>query len=370
MSEPPVRFGILGCGNIAGQFASDAPTAKRSTVVACGSRSSESATAFADRHPQPHGPIRAHGSYDALLADPDVDAIYLTLPNTLHRAWTIRALEAGKHVLCEKPLALNEADAEAMFDAADTHEKLLVEAYMYRAHPLTRAVCDAIRDGRIGDVRFVRASFCYATSRIAGNIRFDPALGGGALWDIGGYCVSFARLLAGLRANDDGNTPATAIEPDAFEVFAHRHDTGVDDYAAGSLRFHGGEILATFTCGMTAQADNLLHVGGTQGFLDIPVPWKPANENSRYILRGQTPPKMDQVERANPKDQRNAPAPGETHVPHDAALYALEADAFADAVRAFEAGSLRPNDPFMPRDDSLGNVRLLEAMQRRIAATA
>ncbi|MEM1026449.1 MAG: Gfo/Idh/MocA family oxidoreductase [Planctomycetota bacterium] len=359
MSDPPLRFGILGCGNIAGQFARDAPTAHRSTVVAGGSRSQASADAFAAQH----GHIRGHGSYEALLADPEVDAIYLTLPNTLHRHWTIRALEAGKHVLCEKPLALTEADAQAMFAAADAHGKLLVEAYMYRAHPLTVAVCDAIRGGAIGDVRLIRASFCYATSRIAGNIRFDPALGGGSLWDIGGYCVSFSRLLAGLRVSDE--QPPVAIEPDQFEVFAHHHDTGIDDYAAGSMRFRGGDVLATFTCGMTAQADNVLHVGGTAGYLDIPMPWKPADEHSKYILRGQTPPKMDQ-KNGKPAQPRNETVT----VPHDAALYALEADAFADAVAKHHAGTLRDEELFMPRADSLGNVRLLEAMQQRLAASS
>ncbi len=360
MTNKPLRFGILGCGNIAGQFARDAPTAQRSVVTACASRSLDTARSFATQH----GNVRAYGSYDALLADPDVDAIYLTLPNNLHRDWTIRALEAGKHVLCEKPLALTEADAAAMFAAADANRRLLVEAYMYRAHPLTRAVCEAIRTGTIGEVRFIRASFCYATSRVAGNIRFDPALGGGALWDIGGYCLSYARLLAGVRVGDDA--PTRAIEPDGFEVFAHRHPAGVDDYAAGSLSFDHGRVLATFTCAMTAQADNLLHIGGTAGYLDVPVPWKPAGDNSRYVLRGQTPPKMDQMDR-KPTDPAT-PRHESIHIPHDASLYALEADAFADAARAFEAGTLREAEVFMSRDDSLGNVRLLEAMKARLRA--
>ncbi|MEM8783638.1 MAG: Gfo/Idh/MocA family oxidoreductase [Planctomycetota bacterium] len=363
MSESPLRIGVLGCGNIARQFAGDAPTAQRSAVVACGSRSLEVAQSFAENYHQPHGPIRAHGSYDALLADPDVDAIYLTLPNTLHHGWTIRALQAGKHVLCEKPLALTATDANAMFDAADAQGRLLVEAYMYRAHPLTAAVCDAIRGGAIGEIRFVRASFSYAAKRIDGNIRFDPRLGGGSLWDIGGYCLSYARLLAGLKVGDAG--PAAAIEPDAFEVFTHVHGSGVDDYAAGTLTFDKGRVLATFTCGMTAQADNVLHVGGTGGFLDVPIPWKPPRGHAVFVVRGQTPPKMD---RADPSTEApGAPAPGEHAVRAPSELYGNEADAFADAVRAYEAGTLRDADLFMPRADSRGNVRLLEAMQRHLA---
>jgi predicted dehydrogenase len=362
MPDAPLRIGILGCGNIAAQFADDASTCQRARVVACGSRSRATAETFAALHGPPAGDLRPHGSYDALLADPEVEAVYLTLPNTLHRTWTERALAAGKHVLCEKPMALTSADAEAMFAAADQSGRLLVEAYMYRAHPLTAAVGDAIRGGVIGEVRLIRTSFCYATSRIDGNIRFDPSLGGGALWDIGGYCVSYARLLARLSGGDG----KAAIEPDAFTVHAHRHATGVDDYAAGTLSFDAGRVLATFTCGMTAQADNVLHVGGTTGYLDVPVPWKPRGKTSHYRVRGQTPPKMDGVNRPS----RSAAPDGVVRIKEPGALYAMEADAFANAARAYEAGELDDADLFMPRADSLGNVRLLEAMQRAVTRIA
>ncbi len=347
MSEPtatptrdasPLRFGILGAGNIAGQFAADMATAQRSVVTAVGSRSGDTADAFASKH----GVGTVHGGYEALLRDDTVDAVYLTLPNALHPEWTVRALEAGKHVLCEKPLAMNAEQADAMFDAAKANGRTLVEGYMYRTHPLTSAVCAAVRSGVIGELRLIRASFCYATSRVDGNIRFDPALGGGALMDIGGYCTSYARLLAGC-------------EPESFEVVGHLHERDVDDYAAGVLRFDGGRVVATFTCGMTAQADNVLHLGGTEGFIDLPVPWKPPVKDAAFVVRGQTPPKMDQKRSGNggPAEARRIT------VDAPSALYAMEADAFADVV----AGK---REPFVTREDSVAQAELQRAMRQRL----
>lgn len=336
--KTPLRFGILGTGNIAGQFARDMPTAKRSIITAVGSRTPGAAQRFAQTWNIP----KHHGSYDALLADPDVDAVYLTLPNTLHRAWTVKALEAGKHVLCEKPMAVTADDAAAMFDAAQRTGRVLIEAFMYRTHPLTEAVVQAVRSGVIGELRIIRASFCYRMQSIAGNTRFDPALGGGALLDIGCYCVGYAQLL-------------TAAQPEAVHAVGHVHDAGVDDYAAGVLRFPGG-VVATFTCGMTAQADNGLHLGGTDGFLDVPVPWKPPPRNAVYIVRGQRPPKIDSPGKNSPP----AAPTDETHcVDSPGELYALEADAFADVVA-------RQRDPFVTPEDTLHNLRALETMRRQL----
>src|SRR5690606_34004733 len=132
---------------------------------------------------------RHHASYDALLADPEVDAVYVSLPNSLHHAWTIRALEAGKHVLCEKPFAATAAEAEAMFASADRAGRLVVEAFMYRSHPLTKAVVRRVREGAVGRLKLIRASFCFRVRQPGGNIRFSRSLAGGALMDIGCYCV-------------------------------------------------------------------------------------------------------------------------------------------------------------------------------------
>ena len=229
-----LRLGILGTGNIAGQFAAGAKSALKSEVVAVGSRTVQSAETFAGSF----GIARPHGSYDALLADPAVDAIYLSLPNSMHHAWAIRAMRAGKHVLCEKPIAVDHTEAAEMFDVAAACGVMLVEAFMYRCHPLTPAVKAAVDAGTIGQLKMIRTSFCYRTTKIAGNVRFDPVLAGGSLMDVGCYCVNFSRYFAGG-------------EPTTVNGVSHHHPTGVDDLFAGTLGFDNG-IVATFTAGMSA----------------------------------------------------------------------------------------------------------------------
>ena len=272
-----LRFGILSTGNIAKQFADGVAGSRRCVVSAVGSRSQTSADAFGEEHDVAH----RHASYEAVLADDTVDAVYIGLPNTLHHEWTLKALAAGKHVLCEKPLANTLAEAEEMFDAAEKHGKLLVEAFMYRSHPLTKRVVQHVRDGDLGKLKLIRSSFCYRTTNTTPdtNIRFDPKLAGGALMDIGCYCLSFSRLIAGA-------------EPTGFSVTGVRHESGVDEYVAGTLTFPEG-VVATFACGMTLQADNAAQVSGEAGYVTVPVPWKPPASEAEYLLKTQTPPRQD-----------------------------------------------------------------------------
>src|SRR5579884_3712182 len=234
MTRPhqPLRWGILGTGNIARQFAGAFGTAQRSVLAAVGSRELSSAQTFA----RTHGIPEAFGSYDQVLASGDVDAVYVSLPNSMHHQWTIAALRAGKHVLCEKPIASNSAEAEEMFEVARRQGRVLMEAFMYRSHPQTLAVIEAVRAGAIGQVRLIRTSFCYRTMRIAGNIRFDPKLAGGALMDVGCYCTDFSRLIAG-------------VEPTRVVATGQKHETGVDEIAGAVLEFPN-QITASFTCGM------------------------------------------------------------------------------------------------------------------------
>ncbi|MFW6032568.1 MAG: Gfo/Idh/MocA family protein, partial [Phycisphaeraceae bacterium] len=239
-----LHWGILGTGNIANQFAEGATHARRSKIVAVGSRTQRNASDFAERFEIAH----AHGSYEALLADDGVEAVYISLPNSLHHEWTLKALAAGKHVLCEKPFASNEQQAREMFAAAERADRRLVEAFMYRSHPLTRAVIEKVRQGAIGNLKLVRTSFCYRTRHIEDNIRFDPALDGGALMDVGCYCLDFSCLLAGEA-------------PESAEASAHIHPTGVDDYVAGSMKFPSG-VLASFCCGMSVQTNNAAIISG------------------------------------------------------------------------------------------------------------
>jgi predicted dehydrogenase len=332
---PDLRFGILGTGNIARQFAQGVAGSARSTCVAVGSRRQQTADAFAENHSLP----AAYSSYDELLADKDVDAVYISLPNSEHHRWTLAALNAGKHVLCEKPLAVSTNEAAEMFDTADRCGKLLVEAFMHRSHPLTHAYMQAIRDGQIGTVKLVRASFCYAVGSTENNIRFDADLAGGAIMDIGCYCLDFARMVVGE-------------DPTALHGVGHVHDTGVDDYAAATLRFPGGAV-ATLTCGMTVQATNAALVGGDQGHLTVPIPWKPPTQNATFILDGQIKPKQDTTA---PQRQRQ-----EITVDAHGPLYGMEADDFAAAV---QDGA----EPRVTRADSMGNMKWLAAWRDQVVA--
>jgi len=336
-----LRWGIIGTGNIARQFAEGVAGAKRSVISAVASRRQETANAFAGQHAIPN----AYGDYAKLLDDPAVEAVYISLPNSLHCQWTIRALQAGKHVLCEKPFAMNLDEAQRMFAAAEAADRLLMEAFMYRCHPLITAVRDAVRSGEIGRLQIIRTSFCYRTRTIEGNVRFVPELGGGALMDIGCYCIDFSRLFAGG-------------EPETVLAVGHRHETGVDDLVVGSMRFGNG-ILAGFTCGMSAQADNTAYLLGDEGYIQIPIPWKPPVKQAEFTIARGTPPRMDQksasaasVKPASPPQRRitiDAPVP----------LYALEADAFAAAVLD---GAPLP----VTRQDTLGNMKVIDQMLAQI----
>ena len=211
---------------------------------------------------------------------------------------------------------------------------------MYRSHPLTHAVMQTVREGEIGRVRLIRTSFCFRTTRTEGNIRFDAALAGGALMDVGCYCLNCSRLVAGA-------------EPVAAHAAGTLHPSGVDDCAAGVLSFPDG-VCASFTCGMSVQADNTAYVCGTEGFVEVPVPWKPPREDAEYsVVRG-TPPRMD-----GPVKSGTTPARQTRRVSAPKELYALEADDFAAAV-------LDGAPPRVDRNDSVGNMRLLDELRRQI----
>jgi xylose dehydrogenase (NAD/NADP) len=316
-----LRWGILGTGNIAGKFAAAVSKSERTQTVAVGSRSPETARMFAQQF---H--ISTATGYDELLSAADVDAVYIALPNSLHHKWAIKALLAGKHVLCEKPLAHDLEQSEEMFDAAEISGRLLVEAFMYRSHPLTQTVIEAVRAGAIGKLKLIRTSFCFNLPQTAGNIRFKSGLGGGALMDVGCYCINFSRLFAGE-------------EPSQMAAMAHIHDSGVDDVAAGTMTFPNG-IVASFTCGMTAQADNAAYLCGDEGYIEVPIPWKPPVQQAEFtIVRGV---------------HRNT-----QHVDADNEPYALEADDFA-------AAALDGKPPAITRQDTLGNMRVLDEMRLQI----
>jgi D-xylose 1-dehydrogenase (NADP+, D-xylono-1,5-lactone-forming) len=331
-----LRFGILSTGNIARQFATGVLASQRCLLAAVGSRDLASAKSFAETYRIP----RAFGSYAELLNSPDVDAVYNALPNSMHHEWTLAALKAGKHVLCEKPLASDAQQAREMFDAAERAGRVLVEAFMYRSHPQTLAALDGVRSGAIGELKLIRTSFCYRTRRVEGNIRFDPTLAGGGLMDIGCYCIDFSRLFA--------NSDIIKID-----VTGHLHASGVDDLAAGTLTFANG-ILASFTCGMTVQADNTAYLCGSDGYIEIPVPWKPPMDKAGFTIARGTPPRMDAVGQPAP----TAP-PREWRATPSGELYGIEADDFAATV-------LEGQPPRLSRADSVGTMEILDLLRKRL----
>lgn len=245
-----LRIGVLGCANIARQFIRDVAASARVRVVAVASRNADTAAAFA----QAHGVGRHHGSYEALLADPEVDAIYLPLPNSLHAEWTIKAAQAGKHVLCEKPLALNAAEARAMYAAGRAHGVMVLEAYPYYFQPQTGAMLQLLHGGAIGRVRSVQACFGFQLGNPATNIRMKPELGGGALLDAGSYALSLIRLVM-------GGAPAR-VQADATWA-----DSGVDISLMATLHYADGR-RAQLSCAMDVANVRRATIAATEGTLE------------------------------------------------------------------------------------------------------
>ena len=332
LAATPFRWAILGTGNIARQFATGLATLPHHELAFVGSRTVGSGESFAAEFG-----AKGAGDYDAAIRS-DADAVYVATPNTRHYANTVAALRADKHVLCEKPLATGVQAANQMYNVAREADRLLMEAFMYRAHPQTDAIRAVVESGRLGKLRLIRASFCYRTRKTdpAENIRFDERLAGGALMDVGCYCLDAAMMLAGG-------------EPKDVEAFAIT-ENGVDTAMSGMMRFKGG-CLATFNCGLTTQADNTLHVCGDEGHLTVPVPWKPPE--TRYTISHSTPPKQDAPHGGNPLPPETVVEP----VPDN--LYALEAEAF----RATANGERRP---FMSRGESLRLARVMAYLRESI----
>jgi predicted dehydrogenase len=319
-----LRWGILSTATIGRtKVIPGIAGAPNCEVVAIASRDLEAARTVAAAHAIP----RAHGSYEALLADPNVDAVYIPLPNHLHAPWTIAAVEAGKHVLCEKPLALTAAEAETMIAAADRAGVALMEAFMYRHHPSWVAVRDLVASGRIGELVTVQSWFSYFNDDPT-NIRNILDVGGGALYDIGCYCVNLSRML--FDAEPDRVSGAIARDPVG----------GTDTVVTGILEF--GNRFATFTASTRAEDDQRVHVYGTRGRISIEIPFNipPGRPTHIHVAAGGDPPVAPDVETLT----------------FDAAdPYTAEAERFAEAVL-----SGRPVP--VPPADAVANLRVIDAL--------
>jgi D-xylose 1-dehydrogenase (NADP+, D-xylono-1,5-lactone-forming) len=261
---PHLRWGLLSTARINRMLIPAIRGGARSELAAVASRTLDRARAYADERQIP----RALGSYEALLADPAIDVIYIPLPNSLHVEWTVKALDAGKHVLCEKPLALNVEDVDRIADAAQRNRRIAAEAFMYRHHPFTRAAQDVVRSGRLGRVRGYKGAFTFPLTR-EGDVRLDPALGGGSLWDVGCYPLSYANLLADAA-------PA--------EVFGWQQTSGagVDLEFSAMMRYADGAV-AQFDCGFIGPFRAEMDVFGTAASLRILRPFR-ADDRSRLLL--------------------------------------------------------------------------------------
>jgi predicted dehydrogenase/aryl-alcohol dehydrogenase-like predicted oxidoreductase len=329
-----LQWGIVGTGSIAHAFAKGLAESKTGKLIAVGSRRQESADKFGDEFDLP----TRHGSYEALLADSGVEAVYIATPHPLHAQWAIRAAEAGKHVLCEKPLALNHAEAMAVVEAAREHDVFLMEAFMYRCHPQTGKLVELIRSGAIGRVGVIQATFSFHAGFNPEGRLFKQALGGGGILDVGCYCTSMARLIAGAAAGKDFE------EPVEVKGAGHLGESRIDDYAIASLKFPNG-ILAQLATGVRLSQENVVRIFGSEGWILAPSPWVPSREGE---------PTKIIVHRSGKESE-------EIVVESDRPLYTMEADTVAANI-----GRRQAAPPAMSWEDTLGNMRTLDAWRASI----
>jgi len=313
MTHSIVKWGILSTADINRKVIPPAQVSEKVDLVAVASRD----RARADAYAREWGIPRAYGTYEALLADPEIEAVYIPLPNTMHVEWSIRALEAGKHVLCEKPFDRDPEAVARAFDVADREGRLLSEAFMYRHHPQSKRLSELVRDGAIGELRAVRAAFSYGLYDET-NIRLRTDVDGGALMDVGCYCVSGSRLLAG--------------EPERVHGEAWYGPSGTDWTFAGVMRFPG-DVLATFECGTAATNRDELEAVGSEGTLFVDDPWHCVNPVIELRRDGDV--ERIEISRENP--------------------YQLELENMSDAIRG-EAELL------LGREDAVAQAKAIKAL--------
>jgi len=319
-----LRWGVVSTANIGVEkVIPGIKAADRCEVVSIASRDAGIAKDVAGRLGIPN----AYGSYEELLADPDVDAVYIPLPNHLHAEWTIASARAGKHVLCEKPLAMTSAEAQRMLDVCASEGVRLMEAFMYRLHPSWEAVRELVSSGRLGALRAVQSWFSYFNDDPA-NIRNVAEYGGGALMDVGCYPVNLSRMLF-----DE--------EPLRVDASVTRDPTtGVDVLTSAILEFESG--VADFTCSTRAESDQRVHIFGTEGRISFDIPFNiPADLPARvFVTSGGDPPVHPDTEvlTFDPADQ-----------------YAVQAERFARAI-------LEDEPTPIPPEDAVANMRVIEAI--------
>ena len=317
MTGRPLNWGLLSTARINRALIHPLHASNRTFLLGAASRTQSSADAYAREWKIP----RAYGSYEALLADPEIDVVYNPLPNHLHAEWTIKALRAGKHVLCEKPLALSLPEVDAMMTASKETGKILAEALMYRHHPQTLKVKEMVDGGALGKLQLIKGAFTFLMRR-EGDFRSVKEMGGGSIWDVGCYPISYARMLAG--------------EPS--EVFGWQvlGEGGSDVSFFGEMRFASG-VHAEFDSGFQSPLRSFIEIVGSEAVVNIPVPFKPGLNSQFQIRRASNKNKIETI-----------------HVPGPE-LYLGEVDDMCDAVLLGKA-------PRVSLGDSRGNIAVILAL--------
>jgi D-xylose 1-dehydrogenase (NADP+, D-xylono-1,5-lactone-forming) len=316
--DTPVKWGILSTADINRKVIPGLHASEKAELIAVASRDQRRA----DDYAREWEVERAYGSYAALLEDADVEAVYISLPNTLHCEWSIRAVEAGKHVLCEKPMSRYVADVEAAFDAAERNGRLLTEAFMYRHNPQTTRLRRLVGEGAIGDLRLVRSCFSYALYDVD-NIRLRTDVEGGSLMDVGCYCISGSRLLAG--------------EPELVYGQQFVGPSRTDWVFTGTMRFPG-DVIAQFDCGTALPERDELEAIGTDGSLFLDDPWHCVEP----VIELRRDGRVERIELEH------------------ADSYRLEVEDLSDAI----SGAA---EPLLGREDAVGQARAIEALFRSAA---
>lgn len=330
MNEDQVRWGILGPGGIAREFLRGAEASATGRITAIGSRNPERAELATDF------PGLRLLTGDALIADPDIDAIYIATPHPQHAEWAIKAADAGKHVLTEKPAAISAGEVEAMFAAASRNGTFLGEAFMYRLHPMTAFILKLLDDGKIGTLRLIRSSFGFAIPVFLPHHRlFRKELGGGAILDLGGYPMSMARLLAGHAEKRDD------LEALSVDSMSRNGPTGVEEISVATATFANG-VIAQMSVSIAQWQDNVLHLMGSAGRLEIDSFWFGSGKYGGTSTIRFIPPHGEPEEIAF-SDDRN--------------VYSFQFEAVNAAIRA---GETRFAYPGMSEADSLANARSLD----------
>ncbi len=312
-----LNWGILGTARINRSLIPPLRLSYRNQLLGVASRDEERARAYAAERDIP----RSYGSYEALLADDDIDVVYIPLPNKYHAAWAIKAAEAGKHVLCEKPLALTTDEVDRMIAASRAAGTVLIEAFMYRFHARTLQVKQLVEEGMIGELHHVKGGFTFPLNR-EGDVRWDSELGGGSLWDVGCYPLSFSRYLIGS-------------EPERVYGHSLKSPTGIDVSFTAQLHFPGN-VTAQFDSGFRTQFRMFLEVSGSEGVIFLPMAFKPETRSYIHLTRG-----------------------------NDTQYIAVDGNMlYLDEVEEMASCILEKRSPILSLEDSKNNVAAMQALYR------